>query len=84
MKKLFSGFAEYLKDWRNWPVHGIIGIAILLAAVFLPVSPWIRLAFLAGAAGFNIIRMRMEKKNKLAEAEVAIPIEETNSDKRDS
>ena len=82
MKKLFSGLVEYMKDPKNLLVHGIIGVAILFAAVFLPVSTWIRVVFLVIVVGFNIIRMTIEKKGKTAG--VTVPIEETPLDKRDS
>ncbi|NPV02745.1 MAG: hypothetical protein HPY53_15335 [Brevinematales bacterium] len=84
MEKFLNGITAYLKDWKNWLVHGIIGVAILLAAVFLPVTPLFRILFLAAVAAFNIIRMSIGKKNKPARAEVAVPIEETHSDSRNS
>lgn len=83
MKKYLNRIAAYLKDWKNWLAHGIIGAAILLAAVFLPVVPLFIILFLAGVAAFYSIRMSIGKKNTLARAGVVVPIEEALADKRD-
>jgi len=83
MKKFLSGIAAYLKDWKNWLVHGIIGVSLLLAAVFLPIVPLFIILFLAAVAVFYSIRMSIGKKNTLARAEVAVPVEETHSIRRD-
>ena len=55
---------NYLKDWRNWVSHTIIGITILLVAFYLPVRPIYRILVLIVVVSFNIIRMRLAKNKK--------------------
>lgn len=62
MKKVLSAIIAYLKDWKNWLVHSIIGITILLVAFFLPVRPVYRILILVVVVGFNVLRMKLEKK----------------------
>lgn len=69
MKKFFNalkiagkGILAYLKDWRNWLVHGLIGVALLLAAIFVPVAWWIKVIFFVCVIGFNCVRMTLKKK----------------------
>jgi len=55
----------YLKDWKNWLSHTIIGILILLVAFYLPVKPVYRIIILFVVITFNVLRMRWaKKKNK--------------------
>ena len=54
----------YLKDWRNWLSHTIIGLLILAIAFYLPVLPIYRIIILLIVVTFNILRMRYSK-NKL-------------------
>jgi hypothetical protein len=53
---------NYLKDWKNWLTHGLIGVAILLVAFYMPVKPIYRVGFLVAVVIFNVWRMRREKK----------------------
>ncbi len=65
MKKFFTGILTYLKDWRNWLSHGLMGIALLILAIWVPVALWIKLIFIGCLICFNILRMRhaaMRKK----------------------
>ncbi len=62
--KLLKWIGRYLKDWKNLLTHSIIGVAILLVAIYLPVKPIYRIAILIAVVGFNIIRMSLEKKKK--------------------
>ena len=62
--KLLKWIWRYLKDWKNLLTHSIIGVAILLVAIYLPVKPIYRIAILVAVVGFNILRMRLEKKKK--------------------
>lgn len=64
MKKVLLAIVEYLKDWKNWVVHSIIGIAILCVAFFLPVRPLYRIAILLVVISLNVLRMRLEKKKR--------------------
>jgi diacylglycerol kinase len=81
MKKFTDLILEYLKNWKNLMIHGIIGIAILIFAVFLPVSPWVRAAGFVMVVVFNIIRMTIEKK--IDASGVAVSIEDAPENKRD-
>jgi len=62
--KLLKWIWRYLKDWKNLLTHSIIGVAILLVAIYLPVKPIYRIGILVAVVGFNIIRMSLEKKKK--------------------
>jgi len=59
-----KGILAYLKDWRNWLVHGLIGIGLVLAAIFVPVAWWIKVIFFVCVIGFNSARMVLQKKRK--------------------
>jgi hypothetical protein len=48
---------SYLTDWKNLLTHTIVGIVILIIALLAPVSPYIRLSFVAVVVGFNVLRM---------------------------
>jgi hypothetical protein len=58
MNRVIQGLKTYLTDWRNLLTHTLVGVAILLIALFAPVSPYIRLAFVAVVIAFNVIRMK--------------------------
>lgn len=79
MKKFFDalkiagkGILAYLKDWRNWLVHGLIGVALLLAAIFVPVAWWIKVIFFVCVIGFNSVRMVLKKKKNLSKQNIEI------------
>jgi len=65
LNKAFKGIILYLKDWRNWLTHSLIGIGILLVAFFMPVKPIYRILLIVAVVGFNVIRMRLSKKKEL-------------------
>ena len=58
MKRIFNGIKTYLTDWKNLLMHSIVGILIVIIALFAPVSPYLRLGFVVIVIGFNVIRMR--------------------------
>ncbi len=62
MKKVFSAIWAYLKDWKNLLTHGLIGVAILVVAFVIPVSPVYRILILLVVVGFNLIRMNHSKR----------------------
>ena len=69
MKKVFEAIWVYLKDWRNWLSHGLVGIGILAVGLLLPVTPIYRIIILILIIGFNITRMKLsEKKANEAQA----------------
>lgn len=73
--KIFRAVALYLKDWRNWLTHSLIGIGILLTALYMPVKPAYRISLVLVVIAFNVVRMRI---NKQFNGEV---IEESNTGK---
>ncbi len=66
--KILNFIWLYLKDWKNLLTHAIIGVTILLVAIYLPVEPVYRILILFLVVAFNIIRMRLSKnKSKFKE-----------------
>jgi len=63
MKKILTAIWTYLKDWKNLLTHTLIGIAILVVAVYLPVKPVVRVIFLLLVVTANVLRMRWEKRH---------------------
>jgi hypothetical protein len=58
MNRIVKGLKTYLTDWKNLLTHSIVGVIILLIALFAPVSPYIRIAFVGVVVAFNVIRMK--------------------------
>lgn len=58
MNRVIKGLRAYLTDWKNLLTHSIVGVVILLIALFAPVSPYIRIVFVGLVVSFNVIRMR--------------------------
>jgi len=58
MKRLLHGVKAYLSDWRNWLMHTLVGILIIVIALFAPVSIYLRLTFVVVVVGFNVWRMK--------------------------
>jgi hypothetical protein len=58
MNRILEGIKAYLTDWKNLLTHTVVGISILLIALFAPVSPYMRLGFVLVVVGFNVVRMR--------------------------
>ncbi|MBI4975999.1 MAG: hypothetical protein HZC28_00860 [Spirochaetes bacterium] len=64
VKTILRGIIGYLKDWKNLAMHAMIGVGILLVAIFLPVAWYIRVLLLVLIVTFNILRMRHEREQK--------------------
>jgi hypothetical protein len=60
--KVLNAVWNYLKDWRNLLTHGLIGVAIVIVALVIPIAPIYRLAFLVLAVGLNLIRINRAKR----------------------
>ena len=69
MEKTLQSIWTYLKDWRNWLSHGLVGVGILAVGLFLPVKPIYRIIILFLIISFNIVRMKLSEK-KAKEAQV--------------
>jgi hypothetical protein len=39
-------------------MHSIVGISIVIIALFAPISPYLRLGFVIVVVGFNVLRMK--------------------------
>ncbi len=70
LKSILSNIWEYLKDWKNWLSHTLVGLGILAIGLFLPVEPVYRIIILVLIVGFNIYRMKREATHK-AEGELS-------------
>ncbi len=60
--KILRAVVLYLKDWRNWLTHSLIGIGILLIAFYMPVKPLYRISLIVVVVTFNTIRMKLNKQ----------------------
>jgi hypothetical protein len=60
--KILKAIWAYLKDWRNLLTHGLIGVAIVVVALVIPVAPIYRVGILVLVVGFNLIRMNHAKR----------------------
>jgi hypothetical protein len=69
--KILTYIWNYLKDWRNWLSHTIIGILILVVALYLPVKPIYRVLILLFVISFNILRMKRAKKQGSTKSKMA-------------
>ncbi|MFY9637549.1 MAG: hypothetical protein WAK14_01965 [Methanobacterium sp.] len=58
MRRILNGVKAYLSDWKNLLMHSIVGILIVIIALFAPISPYLRLGFVILVVGFNVLRMR--------------------------
>lgn len=58
MNRIFTGIKAYLSDWKNWLVHSIVGVVLLLFLLFAPLDSYVRLAVLGIVIVFNIFRMK--------------------------
>jgi len=58
MRRIFEGIKNYISDWKNWLTHTIIGVFLLIIALFAPVDIHVRISFLAGVVAFNTVRMK--------------------------
>lgn len=59
MKKIVKAVIDYLKDWKNLLLHGIVGVAILAIAFFIPIPTHARIALLVLVVVFNVLRGRL-------------------------
>lgn len=62
--KLLHWILMYLKDWKNLLAHSIVGVLILVVALFLPVEPIFRIIILVIVIVVNTVRMARKKKEK--------------------
>ena len=60
--KILPWIWNYLKDWKNILSHSIIGVSILLIALYLPIKPIYRISILIVVVIFNVTRMKLAKR----------------------
>lgn len=61
------GLKAYLTNWRNLLAHSLLGIALLVVAIWAPVNPWVKLAVVLCLIAFNVWRMRRtSRKNAIS------------------
>ena len=64
MKKIFGAIIKYLSDWKNWLVHALVGIVLLVMVIWVPIMWWIKLIIILCVITFNVLRMKFDKKRK--------------------
>lgn len=62
-RKIARGLKAYLTDWRNLLAHGMLGVVLLIVAIWAPVVVWIKLIVIACLICFNTWRMRRKNKH---------------------
>lgn len=84
MKKVFSAVIKYLSDWKNWLVHGLVGVALLVAIIWIPIDWWIKIVVLVCVVALNSVRMvisnKKKKKQKLESGDNSEEIEDIKSE----
>jgi hypothetical protein len=63
VSRLIASLVEYLSDWKNLLAHALIGVGILVVALWLPVSATLRALILVVVIVANIFRMRYEDRH---------------------
>ncbi len=61
--KVLIGLKDYLTDWKNLLGHALLGVGLLVIAIWAPVPIWSKLVFFAVLVTFNVWRMSRKKKN---------------------
>lgn len=61
IKKIAKGLKVYLTDWKNLLTHSLVGIILVVIALFAPVDIHFKILFLLCVVGFNLIRMKYFK-----------------------
>jgi hypothetical protein len=56
--RILNGIKTYLTDWKNLLMHSIVGILIVIIALFAPINPYLRIGFVMVVIGFNVLRMK--------------------------
>jgi hypothetical protein len=60
--RILTGIKTYLTDWKNLLMHSIVGVLIVIIALFAPISPYLRIGFVIVVIGFNVLRMNISQK----------------------
>jgi Ca2+/Na+ antiporter len=69
--KIGFGLKAYLTDWRNLLAHGLLGVVLLVFAIWAPINPWIKLIIILCLICFNVFRMKRKSKKLVTSEENA-------------
>ncbi|MCF0137197.1 MAG: hypothetical protein HUJ66_02405 [Oscillospiraceae bacterium] len=59
--RILKGLKNYLTDWKNLLGHALVGIFLLVFAIWAPIPGWARILVLLAIITFNVWRMRRDK-----------------------
>jgi uncharacterized membrane protein len=68
IKKIASAVWAYLKDWRNLLSHAVVGVALIVIPLALPLPAWGRIVAFVVLVALNSLRMVLSKRKKAAAA----------------
>jgi hypothetical protein len=68
LKKVALAVWAYLKDWKNLLAHALVGVALVVVPLALPLPTWGRILAFIGIVLLNTLRMSLSKKGKAAKA----------------
>ena len=66
LSRIWSGLKAYLTDWRNLLGHALLGVVLVVVAVWAPITLWVKLVIIAVLITFNVLRMRIKNQKKSA------------------
>ncbi len=64
LEKSATGFKRYLTDWKNLAMHALIGVALVVLAIWAPVPLYGKIAIFLLVVVFNVFRMRINSKKR--------------------
>lgn len=68
------GLVAYLSDWKNLLSHSLVGLALVVLPLALPLPLLGRLGVFVAIIGLNLLRMSLARKRK--EARLALEAQE--------
>jgi len=69
--RALKGLAAYLTDWKNLLAHAVVGVALVLIPLVLPIPTAGRIAVFIAIVLANSARMAWDRKRKAAKAAAA-------------
>lgn len=63
IKKVLNGLKDYLTDWKNLLGHALLGVGLLVIAIWAPIVWWIKVIIFVCLVTVNIFRMKRKKLN---------------------
>ncbi len=67
LRKSANGFKRYLTDWKNLAMHALIGIALVVLAIWAPVPLYGKIGIFLLVVVFNVFRMRRNSKKSTSD-----------------